>query len=104
MLHVNNTQWKEKIAQDPEAIILDVRTPAEWQEGIIANAKMMNLLDPEQFQEEAQKLDLDKNYFVYCRSGGRSMNACQYLDSLGVKNTYNLLGGITKWDGEKVLP
>jgi rhodanese-related sulfurtransferase len=104
MLHVSNDQWKEKIAEDPEAIILDVRTPAEWQEGIIPKARMIDVLDSDNFRQEVKKLDHDKNYFVYCRSGMRSMNACQYLDSLGVKNTYNLLGGITKWDGEKVLP
>lgn len=104
MLHVSNTQWKEKIDQDPDAVILDVRTPAEWQEGIIPNAQMIDVMNTEHFQQKAQELDRDKNYFLYCRSGVRSMNACQYLDSLGVKNTYNLLGGITKWDGEKVLP
>ena len=36
----------------------------------------------------------DKAYYIYCRSGARSAQACQLLDQLGVEATYNLQGGI----------
>jgi rhodanese-related sulfurtransferase len=39
----------------------------------------------------------DKEVIVYCRSGRRSMLACQILDQMGFKDTYNLEGGILAW-------
>ena len=46
------------------------------------------------------ELDKDKHYYVYCKSGGRSAQACAIMKQLGFKRTYNLLGGITSWRGE----
>lgn len=99
MIEIDPTQWQEKIANDTGAVILDVRTDEECEEGVIPGAKQLNILDPANFMEKAQKLDPTKNYYVYCRSGGRSAQACAVLQSLGFKNTFNLLGGITEWDG-----
>jgi rhodanese-related sulfurtransferase len=104
MEHVNNLQWKEKIAADENAVILDVRTPVEWNDGIIPHAQQIDVLSTHSFMEAARSLDKNKHYYVYCRSGMRSMNACQILGQLGIQKTYNLLGGIQKWDGEVVLP
>ena len=42
------------------------------------------------------------NYFVYCRSGARSAQACQLMSQLGFTSTYNLLGGILEWEGEVI--
>ena len=50
--------------------------------------------------EEVNEFDKSKNYYVYCRSGKRSAQACQILDQAGVANTYNLQGGIMEWKGE----
>ena len=49
--------------------------------------------------------DWDKNkiYLVYCRSGSRSVAACQILESVGIKNVYNLTGGISSWDGDIII-
>ena len=54
--------------------------------------------------QESEKLDKDKNYYVYCKSGVRSVTACQILESLGIKNTFNLLGGFTSWQDKIVAP
>ncbi|MEX0996082.1 MAG: rhodanese-like domain-containing protein [Flavobacteriaceae bacterium] len=99
MQEINAAQWKEKIAEDSNAVILDVRTDEEFEEGKIPSSQQLNILDPALFMEKAQKLDPTKNYYVYCRSGGRSAQACAVLQSLGIKTTYNLIGGITDWDG-----
>jgi rhodanese-related sulfurtransferase len=45
-------------------------------------------------------LDKTQSYFVYCRSGARSAQACQILKQQGIENCYNLLGGILEWKGE----
>lgn len=99
MQEINANQWQEKIADDTNAVILDVRTDEEFEEGKIPHSQQLNILDPAHFMEKAQQLDPKKNYYVYCRSGGRSAQACAVLQSLGIKNTYNLIGGITDWDG-----
>ena len=60
----------------------------------------MNIQNTAVFYEEAKKLDPSKNYYIYCRSGGRSGQACLLFNSLGIKNAYNLMGGILDWTGE----
>ena len=49
-----------------------------------------------------ENLDKDLNYYVYCHSGVRSVQACQIMKTFGINNVYNLLGGISEWGGELV--
>jgi rhodanese-related sulfurtransferase len=42
---------------------------------------------------------MDKNYYIYCRSGARSSRACKIMGKAGFKNLYNLKGGILSWKG-----
>lgn len=100
MKNITSKEWQEKTASDHEAVILDVRTDDEVAEGVIPGSKQINIQDPSLFMEEVQKLDKDKNYYIYCRAGGRSAQACAILDSMGVNNTYNLRDGIIGWDGK----
>lgn len=99
MQDISSEEWKKKIASDADAIILDVRTDEEVEEGMIPGAKQINISDPATFMEEVNKLDKSKNYYIYCRAGARSAQACAVLQSLGMQNTFNLTGGITEWDG-----
>jgi rhodanese-related sulfurtransferase len=99
MQEISSEEWKKKIASDTDAVILDVRTDEEVEEGMIPGAKQINISDPATFMEEANKLDKLKNYYIYCRAGARSAQACVVLQSLGIQNTFNLTGGITEWDG-----
>ncbi len=100
MQDLSQSQWRDQISQDENAIILDVRTDMEVAEGIIPSAKQMNIQNAGAFMDSANELDKSKSYYIYCKSGGRSAQACMILDSLGFENTYNLLGGITEWEGE----
>src|SRR5690606_8642232 len=93
-------EFKEKIKNDPDAVLLNVRTRGEVDEGIIPNAKKLDINKGEEFVQELENLDKDKNYYVYCRSGKRSVQAATMMDSMGFRNTYNLLGGFSEWDGE----
>lgn len=101
MKQLNAQQWKEKLDASPDGVIVDVRTPLEWEEGIIPNAVLNNIQEQQEFMDYVESLDKDKEYFIYCRSGARSRNACAYMDSLGFTNTYNLAGGIMNWPFEK---
>jgi rhodanese-related sulfurtransferase len=65
---------------------------------------MIDFLDAPTFKSEIEKLDKSKNYYVYCRSGNRSGQACQLLDGLGVNNTFNLTGGMLAWTEKTEIP
>jgi len=96
MKNLGVSEFKERIENDPEAVIIDVRSPAEEVEGLIDNSVNMNLMDPT-FAEKVKALDSSKNYYVYCRSGGRSSSACHFMDMQGL-NSFNLDGGIIAWN------
>ena len=104
MRNLNQKEWAEGIESDPDAVILDVRTEEECSEGIIPGAKMLDIYKPDQFMEGIGSLDKDKNYYVYCRAGARSAQACHIMESQGIKNTNNLDGGFMQWTGKQVLP
>jgi rhodanese-related sulfurtransferase len=54
------------------------------------------------FLHEIDTLDRSKTYFLYCRTGNRSAQACMYMHDYGFK-TYNLIGGMSSWDGDVVI-
>jgi len=100
MKDVNKEEWIEFTAKDDNAVILDVRTLEEVEDGIIPNAKHIDIYMGQGFIDEVEKLDKSKSYYVYCRSGGRSVQACTLMEQMGFESTYNLLGGFSNWDGE----
>jgi rhodanese-related sulfurtransferase len=101
MKEITQEEWREKIANDKDAVILDVRTEQEVEEGYIPGAKVIDIYKGQQFLDEIEDLDKNKNYYVYCRSGNRSRQACTIMDQKGFKDTYNLVDGFSKWEGEK---
>ncbi|MBP6335917.1 MAG: rhodanese-like domain-containing protein [Bacteroidia bacterium] len=86
----------KKLVDSNSGVLLDVRTPEEYAEGHIKGALNIDYRN-ENFKQEIEKLDKSKNYNVYCRSGGRSMNAATIMTEMGFKNTTNLEGGIIDW-------
>ncbi len=100
MKELNQEEWKEQLKNDENAVVLDVRTDKEVEEGSISNAKVIDIYKGQGFIDEVEKLDKSKNYYIYCRSGKRSAQACSILDQLGFNNTYNLLGGFMEWEDE----
>ena len=100
MKNLTQEQWKEALENDKNAVILDVRTEEEFIEGFIPEAKNLDIYKGQDFLNEVGKLDKDKSYFVYCRSGARSSQACALMNQQGIENTYNLMGGISEWEGE----
>ena len=97
---ITQDQWEDLIAKDDNAVILDVRTEEEVEDGFIPNMLNIDIRKGQDFLDEIEKLDKSKNYYVYCRSGGRSAQACTLMNQMGFETTYNLLGGFMNWDGE----
>lgn len=93
-------EWASELENDNNAVILDVRTLAEVEQGIIPNAIHIDIYMGQGFVQELNKLDKSKNYYVYCRSGSRSRQACSIMGQMGFENAYNLMGGIIDWNGE----
>jgi rhodanese-related sulfurtransferase len=100
MADLTQEEWAEQLENDTNAVILDVRTPEEVQDGYIPNALNLDIYLGQQFLAELEKLDRNKNYYVYCRTGNRSGQACSLMENMGFDNAYNLMGGITEWEGE----
>lgn len=101
MKELNQEEWQEKLKNDKDAVILDVRTEEEVDEGYIPNSKNIDIYKGQGFINEVEKLDKSKHYYIYCRSGKRSSQACTLLDQMGFSETYNLEGGFSEWEGEK---
>ncbi|GGH40058.1 rhodanese [Mangrovimonas yunxiaonensis] len=100
MADLTQDEWIAQLAKDDNAVILDVRTDEEVEEGIIPNSKHIDIYMGQGFIDEVEKLDKSKNYYIYCRSGNRSGQACAIMNQLGFENTSNLLGGFSEWEGE----
>lgn len=83
-------------------VIIDVRTPEEYANGHIENAINLDYYS-ETFKDELNKLDKNKAYLIYCRSGRRTGTVLDIMKELGFTEVYNMLGGITQWEA-KGLP
>ena len=100
MEELTQEEWISQLENDDNAVVLDVRTDAEVEDGIIPKAIHIDIYRGQEFIDEIEALDKSKNYYVYCRSGNRSGKACQIMQQLGFENTYNLLGGMLEWEGD----
>lgn len=103
-MNLNQQDWVSQLEADNNAIILDVRTEDEWNDGYIPNAINIDIYKGQGFIYEIDQLDKSKNYYVYCKAGGRSEQACNIMNQLGFENTYNLLGGMMQWRGAVETP
>lgn len=82
---------REKV--EAGAILLDVRTPGEFNSGHIEGAINIPVND---LESRISELPADKEVVVYCRSGARSSSAKRILESKGISQVYDL-GSISRW-------
>ena len=88
---VQQFHWDDipRIVDDPNAILLDVRTNMEWNNGSIPGAVHIPL---DSLRENLKEIDREKEIYVHCQSGLRSYLACRILSQNGF-TCYNLSGG-----------
>jgi rhodanese-related sulfurtransferase len=96
MDEISVEELKKRMDSGESLHIVDVREPAEHREFNIGG-----VLVP---LGEIRNLDIgpleglkEEEVILYCRSGNRSGQACQILDSLGFSKTRNLKGGMLAW-------
>ncbi|MDI9311924.1 MAG: rhodanese-like domain-containing protein [Limnohabitans sp.] len=98
-MNLTQENWWSKLQEDENAVVLDVRTADECLEGVIPNAINIDIYKGQGFIYQVDELDKSKNYYVYCKAGGRSAQACNIMSQMGFATTYNLMGGFSEWDG-----
>jgi len=74
--------FQKKISETPSALIIDVRTPEEFDNGHIQNAVNINW-NGDQFDAQTDKINKSNPVFVYCLTGGRSSAAAESMRSKG---------------------
>lgn len=99
-MNLTQEDWAIQLEADENAVILDVRTENECNEGMIPDSINIDIYEGQAFIDKIEALDKSKNYYVYCRSGARSAKACEVMNELGFENAYNLMGGILQWNGD----
>lgn len=88
---------KQAIADDPEMIVLDVRTEPEHRMHRIDGAILVPV---QELPQRISELDPGRRYVVTCEHGVRSRMACSMLVQSGFKDLRNVVGGMARWVGE----
>ncbi|WP_053365236.1 rhodanese-like domain-containing protein [Bacillus sp. FJAT-27245] len=96
MKQITPNEIEQRLAGGKSLNIIDVRETEEVAEGKIPGAVNIPL---GLIEFRMHELDKNKEYVMVCRSGGRSGQACQFLDSHGFK-TINMAGGMLAWEGK----
>ncbi len=77
--------------------MLDVREPNERR---VASILGTTLLPLSQLAQRYHELDPNQAYYLHCKTGGRSLQAVQFLCQQGFKHVKSVKGGITAWSNE----
>lgn len=83
-------------ARPDNLVVLDVRTPEEFEEQHLADAVLVDFHGPD-FADRIADLDRDATYVMYCRSGNRSGQAREMMQNLGFSDVRDIDGGILSW-------
>lgn len=94
-------EFQSAIDKNQGALILDVRTPGEFENGHISNALNVDW-NSDSFDAEVAKLDKEKPIYVYCLSGNRSSSAAHKLRNDGFKQVFELDGGMMSWRSQNL--
>lgn len=100
IVNITTNDLKTELAES-NIQLLDVRTPEEWEQGTIEGALKVNYYDDNFVTDATSQLSKDKPVYIYCKSGGRSLQASEKLLNEGYK-VYNVLGGYDQWKTENV--
>jgi rhodanese-related sulfurtransferase len=99
-IRITPDQANQMLQDNPQVILIDVRTPREYAQRHIPNAR---LVPNETIAADAiAGLDKEDVILVYCRTGHRSWQAAQKLLDMGYQHIYDMEGGITQWPYETV--
>jgi rhodanese-related sulfurtransferase len=81
---------------NPNFVLVDVRTPVEFKAGHLAKAVMVDF-EASDFKARISELERSKKYLLYCRTANRSGQAAKIMKDLGFREVYDMAGGINQW-------
>lgn len=93
---ISTLDLQKRLESAQPTFLIDVRTLDEWNEGHIAQAKLMPL---QNLENEIKGVAKDQEIVIICRSGNRSMQAVDILKQMGYTNLVNVKGGMQTWKG-----
>ncbi|MCA9478530.1 MAG: rhodanese-like domain-containing protein [Nanoarchaeota archaeon] len=96
LVSVPTDEFSALIQSRPDAVLLDVRTPEEFQAEHLEGATNIDFYG-EGFRDQLDQLDKDQTYLIYCRTGHRSGITLETMRELGFTSVYDLDEGITDW-------
>lgn len=95
-VRVVDVEAASALLAEGDRIVIDVRTPAEYDEARLAGARLIDIASPT-FAEEIAALDRELSYVIYCRTANRSASARQLMTELGFTDVADIGGGIVAW-------
>lgn len=91
-----NIAFKNIMDSDSKIILIDVRSKQEL-DHIMINGVLNYDFNSDEFENSVLGLDIDKTYYVICRSGRRSGITTELMLENGFENVFNIKGGMIKW-------
>ena len=89
--------FSKSLSKDPNAVLLDVRTDAEYNNNSHLKNSISADIQSDKFKQVISSIDKSKTIYVYCAVGGRSAVAATKLKGEGFTKVYNLQGGLNAW-------
>ncbi len=94
-INLSYEDFIKRVNDDKSSVILDVRTPEEYETFHLENSILCDIYNPN-FVNQILSFDRNKNYYVYCQSGSRSFQAGIFMLQNGFEKVFNLANGIKK--------
>jgi thioredoxin 1 len=101
VIALSPTEFSGKLQEMQRPVIIDVRTPAEFEKGHLEHAVNINW-NGKGFDSLVAPFNRSEPVFVYCLSGGRSHSAPEKMRSLGFTTIYEMQGGLLQWRSSKL--
>ena len=89
----------DKHNEDNDFAILDIRTPGEFRSGHLAESILIDFYS-QTFADQLSRLDKEKTYLIYCRTGNRSTKSLEIFKKLKFQKIYHMASGISGWYSE----
>ena len=95
-IEINSKEAFTMLQKINKIVVLDVRTPGEFNDGHIKGAVNIDIHDPDALRK-IDKLDHNTVYLVHCRTNHRSKIAADHMVQSGFKTVYQMMDGYMGW-------